>query len=128
MDAPPDREDSVPFIRVAGYLESMGLNAPRVLEADPEAGAVFSNGRVVGEDLAPLGYTLWDSLWFTPRERARVRADREAEVFVRHVVAAGTEGRLRAARAASRRRAPCRRTSPRCPPATGARRRRCCRP
>ena len=38
MDAPPDREDSVPFIRVAGYLESMGLNAPRVLEADLERG------------------------------------------------------------------------------------------
>jgi len=60
------------------------------LEAHPNAGAVFSNGRVVDEGLAPLGYTLWDSLWFAPRERALVRAGRGAEVFVKHVVAAGT--------------------------------------
>jgi aminoglycoside/choline kinase family phosphotransferase len=38
MDAPPEKEDSVPFIRIAGYLESMHLNAPRVLEADLERG------------------------------------------------------------------------------------------
>jgi aminoglycoside/choline kinase family phosphotransferase len=38
MDAPPGKEDCRPFIRVAGYLESMGLNAPRVLEADLEQG------------------------------------------------------------------------------------------
>lgn len=38
MDAPPAREDSRPFICVAGYLESMGLNAPRVIEADLDAG------------------------------------------------------------------------------------------
>jgi N-acetylmuramate 1-kinase len=38
MDAPPEREDCRPFIRVAGYLESMKLNAPRVIEADLDAG------------------------------------------------------------------------------------------
>lgn len=38
MDAPPEREDCRPFIRVAGYLEAMGLNAPRVLEADLKRG------------------------------------------------------------------------------------------
>jgi len=31
MDAPPPQEDCRPFIEVAGYLESIGLNAPRVL-------------------------------------------------------------------------------------------------
>jgi glycosyltransferase involved in cell wall biosynthesis len=60
------------------------------LLANPEAGAVFSNGRVVDEALEPLGYNLWDSLWFRPSERALVRAGRGAEVFVKHVVAAGT--------------------------------------
>ena len=60
------------------------------LEANPNAGAVFSNGRVVNESLEPLGYDLWDSLWFDFREQALVRAGRGAEVFVRHVVAAGT--------------------------------------
>jgi aminoglycoside/choline kinase family phosphotransferase len=43
MDAPPEKEDSVPFIRVAGFLESMGLNAPRVLEADLERGFLLLN-------------------------------------------------------------------------------------
>ena len=38
MDAPPEQEDCVPFIRVAGYLEAMQLNAPRVLEADLDQG------------------------------------------------------------------------------------------
>ena len=38
MDAPPDQEDSVPFIKVAGFLEKMNLNSPRVLEADLELG------------------------------------------------------------------------------------------
>ena len=38
MDAPPPEEDCLPFIRVAGYLESMQLNAPRVIEADLENG------------------------------------------------------------------------------------------
>lgn len=38
MDAPPRQEDCGPFIAVAGYLEKMGLNSPRVLEADLEQG------------------------------------------------------------------------------------------
>ena len=38
MDAPPEQEDCRPYIRVAGFLESMQLNAPRILEADLEAG------------------------------------------------------------------------------------------
>ena len=38
MDAPPAQEDSRPFIRVAGYLEAMALNAPRVLEANLDDG------------------------------------------------------------------------------------------
>ena len=38
MDAPPENEDCLPFLRVAGYLESMRLNAPRVLEINLEDG------------------------------------------------------------------------------------------
>ena len=34
MDAPTDREDSRPFIRIASLLRAAGLNAPEVLEAD----------------------------------------------------------------------------------------------
>ena len=38
MDAPPEQEDCKPFIRIAGYLEAMQLNAPRVLEANLDDG------------------------------------------------------------------------------------------
>ena len=38
MDAPPEQEDCLPFVRVAGYLEAMRLNAPRVIEANLDDG------------------------------------------------------------------------------------------
>ena len=38
MDAPPAQEDSTPFLRVAAFLESMQLNAPRIIEADLKQG------------------------------------------------------------------------------------------
>jgi aminoglycoside/choline kinase family phosphotransferase len=38
MDAPPPEEDCLPFVRIAGFLEAMNLNAPRVIEADMEQG------------------------------------------------------------------------------------------
>ena len=38
MDAPPPEEDCQPFVTIAGYLRSMGLSAPRVLEADLKHG------------------------------------------------------------------------------------------
>ncbi len=50
MDAPPPQEDCRPFVRIAAYLESMSLNAPRVLEADLERGFLL---------LTDLGETLY---------------------------------------------------------------------
>jgi len=38
MDAPPSKEDSLPFVRIAGFLEAMQLNAPRIIAADLERG------------------------------------------------------------------------------------------
>ena len=38
MDAPPDREDSRPFVRVAGLLSAAGLNVPQIVESDLEQG------------------------------------------------------------------------------------------
>jgi aminoglycoside/choline kinase family phosphotransferase len=34
MDAPPEKEDSAPFIEIAGRLRSAGLNAPKILRFD----------------------------------------------------------------------------------------------
>ncbi len=38
MDAPPEHMSSLPFMRVAGYFEEMGLNAPRIVGANVEGG------------------------------------------------------------------------------------------
>lgn len=38
MDAPPDKEDVEPYIRIAGMLVDVGLNAPRVLERNIREG------------------------------------------------------------------------------------------
>jgi aminoglycoside/choline kinase family phosphotransferase len=41
MDAPPGQEDCTSFLQVAGYLEAMQLNAPRIIEADKDLGFVL---------------------------------------------------------------------------------------
>jgi len=38
MDAPPDKEDVEPYLRVAGLLGEIGVNAPRVLARNAEDG------------------------------------------------------------------------------------------
>ena len=38
MDAPPDQEDSAPFVDIAGRLRRAGLNAPEILSFSFEAG------------------------------------------------------------------------------------------
>jgi aminoglycoside/choline kinase family phosphotransferase len=38
MDAPPDKEDCRPFVKVAGLMAQAGLNVPRVLEWDEAPG------------------------------------------------------------------------------------------
>ncbi len=50
MDAPPPHEECRPFARIAGYLESMGLNCPSILGAD------FENGFVLMTDLGSICY------------------------------------------------------------------------
>jgi len=41
MDAPPEHEDSRPFLTVAGHLDSIGFRAPRVLAKDLDAGLIL---------------------------------------------------------------------------------------
>ena len=50
MDAPPEQEDCTPFVRIAGFLERMDLNAPRILASDLELGFLL---------LSDLGSTLY---------------------------------------------------------------------
>jgi aminoglycoside/choline kinase family phosphotransferase len=69
MDAPPDKEDSRPYVRVAGFLESMQLNAPRVLEADLDKGFLLLSDlgkreylRVLDDDIASVFWLYDDAL------------------------------------------------------------------
>ena len=41
MDAPPGREDTAPFLRVAGLLHALGLRAPGILANDPDQGFIL---------------------------------------------------------------------------------------
>lgn len=50
MDAPPGQEDCRQFIRIAGYLEAMQLNAPRIIEVN------LQDGFLLLTDLGSLQY------------------------------------------------------------------------
>jgi glycosyltransferase involved in cell wall biosynthesis len=67
-----------------------------VLEQHPETGAVFCDGKVMDADLAPLGSSLWQALGFDAGEQGEVAGGGAVQVFLRHVVAAGTTMAFRA--------------------------------
>ena len=50
MDAPPEREDSAPFVRIAALFREAGLNAPEVLAQD------LAQGFLLLSDLGTLPY------------------------------------------------------------------------
>ena len=54
VDAPPDREDSKPFVSIAKHLADAGLNAPEVYAVDYELGFMM---------LSDLGNTLYLSVF-----------------------------------------------------------------
>lgn len=57
--------------------------------AAPGALAVFSDARVVDAGLAPLGYTMWQRVRFTPRERGRLARGDGFAVLLKHRVVTG---------------------------------------
>jgi glycosyltransferase involved in cell wall biosynthesis len=54
------------------------------------AGAAFCDAIVTDAEGKPVGYTLWDAVWFTPSQRRRFRAGAQVEILLQHAVAAGT--------------------------------------
>ncbi len=67
MDAPPEKEDTLPFVRVATYLEAMGLNAPRIVAADVDQGFLL---------LTDLGDSLYlDRLTASPEDAGPLYRD-----------------------------------------------------
>ena len=51
--------------------------------------AAFSDAEVVDAALAPLGYTMWQRVRFTPREQARVAQGKGFAVLLKHRVVTG---------------------------------------
>lgn len=73
MDAPPPQEDCRPFVEIAANLETMGLNAPSVLEADLENGFLLLSdlGTELYLDRLQKRPALADSMYFDATEALR---------------------------------------------------------
>ena len=56
----------------------------------PRVNLAFSNAEIVDGDLSPLGYRMWESIWFDPDEQRQVRAGNALPVLLRHAIAAGS--------------------------------------
>ena len=61
MDAPPEQEDCLPFVTIAGYLETIGVTAPRVVQANLDEGFLL---------LSDLGSTSYLDVFNASPERA----------------------------------------------------------
>jgi len=86
MDAPPPQEGCLPFVRIAGYLEAMGLNAPQIVEADLERGFLL---------LSDLGATQYlQRLKVEPAEADTLYADAIAALLAMQSRGAAYQARL----------------------------------
>jgi hypothetical protein len=63
MDAPPDKENCRPFVRVAALLHEAGLNAPRILAHDLDQGFLLLSDLGTTTYLAALDATNADGLF-----------------------------------------------------------------
>jgi aminoglycoside/choline kinase family phosphotransferase len=79
MDAPPDKEETAPFVRVANLLVAIGLNAPRVLAQNAEQGFLLLGDLgtqayldVLNEDTVESLYAdALNALWLMQRDAPR---------------------------------------------------------
>jgi aminoglycoside/choline kinase family phosphotransferase len=79
MDAPPEREDCAPFVRIAAVLGDAGLHVPRVLHQDRERGYLLLDDLGRRTYLDVIDETNADAL-FEDALQALVRMQRAASV------------------------------------------------
>jgi glycosyltransferase involved in cell wall biosynthesis len=65
------------------------------LMQDSSVGAAFGNAAVVGADLAPLGFTLWDTCNFNPERRVRFAAGQQFPELIANNVIQGAAAAFR---------------------------------
>jgi aminoglycoside/choline kinase family phosphotransferase len=63
MDAPPDKEDVRPYLKVGALLESLGVHVPRVHEADAARGLVLLEDLGTTQYLGQLNGATVDALY-----------------------------------------------------------------
>ncbi len=93
MDAPPEHEDTAPFLQVAEILHGLGLRPPRILAADREQGFLvledfgdrtFTRALAAGEPEAPLYRLAAETLQTLQTRWARHRPTPEPPLPVYH--------------------------------------------
>ncbi|WAI00830.1 glycosyltransferase family 2 protein [Methanogenium organophilum] len=60
-----------------------------VFRNEPDIGYVFSDAQVVDEELHPLGYTMWKTVYFKNRERKLFSEGNQMDVLIKHRVVTG---------------------------------------
>jgi glycosyltransferase involved in cell wall biosynthesis len=68
----------------------------QALRNNPGAGYVFSDALIVDEMLRPMGYTMWQSIKFTPGQRRQFRQGKQVDMLLKHNVVTGAAMALRA--------------------------------
>jgi glycosyltransferase involved in cell wall biosynthesis len=68
----------------------------QAIVAHPNAGYVFSDALIVGEDLSPMGYTMWQSISFIPRHGRQFEQGKQLHVLLKHNVVTGATMAFRA--------------------------------
>ena len=63
---------------------------------NPQIGLVFTDANVVGSNLEPLGYTLWQSIKFTQKEQQKVYEGAVIPVLMKHNIVTGAAMAFRA--------------------------------
>jgi len=86
MDAPPAREDTRPFVKVAALMAATGVNVPQIIAEHPEDGFLL---------LSDLGTTQYQQVLTGADERTRDRLYRDAAVALLQLQCRGQEASLR---------------------------------
>lgn len=68
----------------------------QALRNNPGAGYVFCEALVVDEMLRPMGYTMWQSIKFTPGQRRQFKRGKQVDILLKHNVVTGATMAFRA--------------------------------
>ena len=83
MDAPPDKENMEPYVRVASMLRDAGVNAPRILEHDPAQGFLLNSDLGSQTYLAALEAGADAQMLYGDAIEALVRVQQRADAHAR---------------------------------------------